>query len=218
MSPMETTLETGRRERRRQETEQRIFLAALKLFEQQGFMNTTVEQITEAADVGKGTFFNYFPSKEHVLLAVFAMVTEHFTELERQVPTITNVREHMMNFARQVRSQPGRTPLLLRNVFGAAMTNKVIHEPFRILMARAREVVTKVFARGQELGQIRTDLSAKDLARTLQQSILGTEMVWSVAAEKDDLNEWIECMFKIFWDGASARPFPVSPDGSQRRK
>lgn len=85
-------------------------------------------------------------------------------------------------------------------------------------MARAREVVTKVFARGQELGQIRTDLSAKDLARTLQQSILGTEMVWSVAAEKDDLNEWIECMFKIFWDGASARPLPAGPDGSQRRK
>jgi AcrR family transcriptional regulator len=206
MGTAANTLDLGRRERRRQETEQRIFLAALKLFEQQGFMNTTVEQITEAADVGKGTFFNYFPSKEHVLLAVFAMVTEHFTQLEREAPTITDVRKHMMHFARNVRNQPGRTPLLLRNVFGAAMTNQVVNDPFRMLMKRARQAVAKVMERGQELGQIRTDLSPADLARTLQQSILGTEMVWSVSAEPgEELNDWVDRMFDIFWEGALAR-------------
>ena len=206
MGTAENTLNLGRRERRRQETEQRIFLAALKLFERQGFMNTTVEQITEAADVGKGTFFNYFPSKEHVLLAVFAMVTQHFEQLEREAATITDVRKHMMHFAQNVRNQPGRTPLLLRNVFGAAMTNELVNEPFRILMKRARQAVAKVMARGQELGQIRTDLSPADLARTLQQSILGTEMVWSISAEPgEELNDWVARMFDIFWEGALAR-------------
>jgi AcrR family transcriptional regulator len=206
MSTAENIFDLGRRERRRQETEQRIFMAAFKLFEQQGFMNTTVEQITEAADVGKGTFFNYFPSKEHVLLAVFAMVTEHFTQLEREAPTITDVRSHMMHFAKHVRSQPGRTPLLLRNIFGAAMTNQVINEPFRMLMKRARGAVAKVMERGQELGELRTDLSPADLARTLQQSILGTEMVWSISADPgEELNDWVERMFDIFWEGALAR-------------
>jgi AcrR family transcriptional regulator len=169
-------------------------------------MNTTVEQITEAADVGKGTFFNYFPSKEHVLLAVFAMVTQHFEQLEREAATITDVRKHMMHFAQNVRNQPGRTPLLLRNVFGAAMTNELVNEPFRILMKRARQAVAKVMERGQELGQIRTDLSPADLARTLQQSILGTEMVWSISAEPgEELNDWVARMFDIFWEGALAR-------------
>ena len=56
-----------RRERRREETRECIFRAALKLFAERGVFATTVEDITEAADVGKGTFFNYFPSKEHVL-------------------------------------------------------------------------------------------------------------------------------------------------------
>src|SRR5512142_2816722 len=59
----------ARRERRRTETRERIFRAALKLFAERGVAATTVEDITEAADVGKGTFFNYFPSKEHVLAA-----------------------------------------------------------------------------------------------------------------------------------------------------
>src|ERR1700683_2420662 len=65
--PMVSPARLGRRERRRTETRERIFRAALKLFTQRGFLETTVEDITDAADVGKGTFFNYFPTKEHVL-------------------------------------------------------------------------------------------------------------------------------------------------------
>src|SRR6201997_5697381 len=60
---------SDRRKRRSNETRERLFRAALQLFAEKGFAETTVEDITEAADVGKGTFFNYFPTKEHVLAA-----------------------------------------------------------------------------------------------------------------------------------------------------
>src|SRR5262252_2533188 len=60
----------GRRERRKEETRKQIFQAAMKLFGKKGVFATTVEEITEAADVGKGTFFNYFPSKEAILSAL----------------------------------------------------------------------------------------------------------------------------------------------------
>ena len=59
--------EMGRRERRAAATRLRLFRCALRLFAKRGFQNVTVEDITEAADVGKGTFFNYFESKDHVL-------------------------------------------------------------------------------------------------------------------------------------------------------
>ena len=58
---------SNRRERHRSEIRERIFSSALRLFAEHGYLQTTVEDITEAADVGKGTFFNYFPTKEHVL-------------------------------------------------------------------------------------------------------------------------------------------------------
>ena len=57
----------GRRQRRAAETRLRLFRSALQLFAERGFANVRVEEITEAADVGKGTFFNYFESKDHVL-------------------------------------------------------------------------------------------------------------------------------------------------------
>ena len=60
----------SRRERRAAETRVRLFRCALQLFAERGFPNVTVEDITEAADVGKGTFFNYFESKDDVLSVV----------------------------------------------------------------------------------------------------------------------------------------------------
>ena len=55
-----TSPRTGRRERRAAETRVRLFRCALALIAERGLANVTVEDITEAADVGKGTFFNYF--------------------------------------------------------------------------------------------------------------------------------------------------------------
>ena len=66
-------LTSGRRQRRSSDIRERLFHASLDLFAQRGFAGTTVEDITNAADVGKGTFFNYFPSKDHILLAFAEM-------------------------------------------------------------------------------------------------------------------------------------------------
>jgi TetR/AcrR family transcriptional regulator, cholesterol catabolism regulator len=59
--------EPSRRERKKDETRERIFTEAIRLFSKRGFATTTIDDITERADVAKGTFFNYFPRKEAVL-------------------------------------------------------------------------------------------------------------------------------------------------------
>lgn len=58
----------GRRERKKQETRDRLHRAALELFAQQGFQQTRISEIAEAADVSESTFFRYFESKEGVAL------------------------------------------------------------------------------------------------------------------------------------------------------
>ena len=60
----------SRRERKKLETRQALLEAAWALFHDKGFHDTTIEEITDRADVAKGTFFNYFPSKEGVLLSL----------------------------------------------------------------------------------------------------------------------------------------------------
>lgn len=57
----------GRREQAKLERRERIYEAALSLFRAQGYDSTTVDQITRHAGMAKGTFFNYFPTKDAVL-------------------------------------------------------------------------------------------------------------------------------------------------------
>jgi AcrR family transcriptional regulator len=64
------TSSVGRRNRRAAETRLRLFRCALQLVAERGLPRVTVEDITEAADVGKGTFFNYFESKNHLLATI----------------------------------------------------------------------------------------------------------------------------------------------------
>jgi AcrR family transcriptional regulator len=59
----------GLRERKKLKTRETIRREAFRLIDSNGYANTTVEQIAEAAEVSPSTFFRYFPSKDSVLLA-----------------------------------------------------------------------------------------------------------------------------------------------------
>lgn len=57
----------GRRERRKLELRDRIRAAGLELFEAQGVEATKIQAICQRADIAQKTFFNYFPTKRHLL-------------------------------------------------------------------------------------------------------------------------------------------------------
>jgi AcrR family transcriptional regulator len=59
---------TGLRERKKQKTKEAIQREAMRLFQEKGYEETTIEEIAEAAEISPSTFFNYFPTKEDVVL------------------------------------------------------------------------------------------------------------------------------------------------------
>ena len=90
MSHMTSTVAAtapNRRERRIIETRRAIVESARELFERNGYTETTVDQIAEAADVAPRTFFRYFPTKEMLLFADFDEVRAAMLErLEASPP------------------------------------------------------------------------------------------------------------------------------------
>ena len=123
----------GRRERRRAATRERIFRAALHLFAERGFVATTVQDITEAADVGKGTFFNYFPTKEHLLAAFGEMQVAkvHAAAAEARRGD-QHSRQLLSRLIHNLAEEPGRSQALVRSLLAANMAS----EPVRHLMRR----------------------------------------------------------------------------------
>ncbi|TML12514.1 MAG: TetR family transcriptional regulator [Actinobacteria bacterium] len=78
--------ELGRRERKKLATRRALADAALRLFDQQGFDATTVEQIARVVDVSARTFHRYFERKEDVLFADHAERISNFRALLAQRP------------------------------------------------------------------------------------------------------------------------------------
>lgn len=72
------------RHRQKLELRQRLYRAAVDLFAAKGYEGTTVQQITDAVGVAKGTFFNHFPTKEHVVAQWYDGITVETLEAARR--------------------------------------------------------------------------------------------------------------------------------------
>lgn len=189
----------GRRERRATETRERIFRAALRLFAERGFVATTVKDITEAADVGKGTFFNYFPSKEHVLAAFGEMqASKVATVVADPAATKRPLEATMRRMVHALAEEPGRSPALMRAVLTATLMSAPVRHLMLRNLERARTVLAEFFAAAQRRGALRRDKKPEDIARAMQRMFFGTMFMWAVDPS-GELRERFEQSFELFW-------------------
>jgi AcrR family transcriptional regulator len=77
-------LATSRVERRKQQTRAALIAAAQRIYAERGSTDASIQQITDAADVGFGSFYNHFASKTELFdTAIAATLEEHAAWLER---------------------------------------------------------------------------------------------------------------------------------------
>jgi AcrR family transcriptional regulator len=207
-----------RRQRRSAETRERLFRAALATFAEKGFAETTVEDITNAADVGKGTFFNYFPSKDHILLAFGEM---QFSKLEAAVAEARSTNEPMPVFLRslgaRMTQEPTKNPAIIRALLQAYLSTTPVREAMVNLQKRVHELHTQMIQLGQERGEIRSDLPAAEIALVFRQTIFGTLLMWSLYGDAS-LHERMNAAFDVLWTGLSPRgEQPAPPNVSEQK-
>jgi AcrR family transcriptional regulator len=202
----------NRRLRHRNETRERIFRAALQLFAERGYLETTVEQITEAADVGKGTFFNYFPTKEHVLERYGE---ERVEAIERSLEAVRTGNQSVLSalkeLATDLAGQSSESPELLRAVFAANLTSAPVLRELQKRIERGRRLLTEIVILGQKNGDIRRDLSAPEMARLFRLIFMGVTFAWSVDPDSS-LRKTAEQVWDLMYSSFAAR------DGHTDRK
>jgi AcrR family transcriptional regulator len=198
----------GRRQRRSAETRERLFRSALDLFARKGFTETTVEDITEAADVGKGTFFNYFPSKDHILLAFGEM---QLGKLDSAVAEARRTGEpkFLRSLGVRMTQEPVRNPGIIRVLLQAYLAATPVREAMLDLQKRVRALHTEIVLLGQERGEIRRDLPAAEISDVFRQTIFGTLLFWSLHGDAT-LHARIDSAFNVLWSGLAPRNTEIS--------
>jgi len=192
----------GRRERRRRETREKLFRAAMKLFAEQGFLETTTQQISESADVGEGTFFNYFPTKGHVFTVLTDIQLDKVTQAQSAARDESRpTREVLRRLMHSIAQEPGRSPALTRSLFTAFLSNDVVREIVGLTLERGRKGLAHIISRGQRRGEIRRDRRAADLAMTFQKALSGSLLLWSMRP-KGRLKSSLDQTFIDFWESA----------------
>src|SRR5215813_13596486 len=172
---------SSRRLRRSAEIRERLFRSALDLFARKGFANTTVEDITEAADVGKGTFFNYFPSKDHILLAFGEMQLGKLeTAIAEARSSNMSVEDFLRALPNRMTQEPTRNPGIVRTLLQAYLSTTAVREAMVDMQRRVHALHTQIMEMGQERGEIRTDMAATEMASVFRQMIFGTLLFWSL--------------------------------------
>lgn len=157
---------SNRRQEQKAATARRIFAAAVTLFREQGFANTTVEQITRAAGVAKGTFFAHFASKEALLDHIGQIQMERIHAAIAADPSFAGgdararLRLVVRTLADGIMSQPAEMRALTVEILFHTSIFAVDRQGIGALDALLAQIV----AEGQAAGALRADLPAERVA------------------------------------------------------
>ena len=195
--------EMGRRERRSCETRERLFRAAMNLFRDNGFHKTTVEDITDAADVGKGTFFNYFPSKEHVLGVLGEIQMAKYDRAVR-IAHDQDARSALHWLFHALPAETGSSPDMVRSLMTVFMTSNEVREFLTNKLTLGRIKLGDTIRTAQHRGDIPSHHKPEELAFRFQQSAFGAMLLWTLQTPSPPLEKWLDQGFDFFWSAVMA--------------
>ncbi len=165
----------GLRERKKARTRASIREHALRLFREQTYQGTTVEQIAAAAEVSPSTFFRYFPTKEDIVLQD-DMDTRMIEALERQPADLgplsavrAATREMFTSYTQADLDLLGET---------TALTMTVPEGRARAMDEFARTIAVIGEALAKRTGRPTDDLAVRTIAGAIIGVIMSITMPW----------------------------------------
>jgi AcrR family transcriptional regulator len=189
-------MQEGLRARKKAATRLQLMTTALRLFAEQGFEQTTVEQIAAAADVAPRTFFRYFPTKLDVLFADHPEEIGFFTDaLAARTPgepVIDAVRRALLAGVAKAVSHPTRFVTRARLVSAVPAA----HAHGRYLDSKFEDVIAQAVAsdRGTDPSE---DLQARLIARVAWGAVCAARDVWVASGGEHDPAALIDEAFDL---------------------
>jgi len=186
------SLMTKRVNKRQQQaalTKAALFKSAIGLFNEKGFNEVTIEDITQRAGTAKGSFYTYFKTKSDIIIEEFRSIDDYYKRFERTLAKHTNAMDKILAFnkaqMRYVRDQVGNEmiKILYSNNLIEPSTEKILIDTSRYL----HTLVTGIIQEGQDEGLFRTDVPAERLAVIFNRAFRAVFLDWGISNNSFDL-------------------------------
>ena len=184
------------------QTKSRIVSAAWKLFYHNGYENTTIDDITEEAQVSKGTFYHYFQSKDALLSSLSYLFDKKYEELMKTMDPSLNPIEKLilMNHELFLMIENTVSVSLLSQLFGSQLTTKGerhLLDPDRTYYRLLRQIAID----GKESGLFSDDLSVNDITKAYAVFERAVMYDWCISDGNYSICQYSEKMLPRFLDG-----------------
>lgn len=169
------------RERQKADRRARILESALALIEERGLKGATFELIADRAGVSRGTVFNYFPTKESMLVAYFASQLEALADRSakrRAARALGGLAEVEYLFSELASFVAAHRELILPISFELLDPNAERSRAAYLALPLV-DLFRDALRRAQEEGRVRADFSPERLARTLANVYFITALQWA---------------------------------------
>ncbi len=186
-------------QKRSRETRAKLISAAVDLWREHGFDETTVAEVCDAAGVSKGTFYFYFPRKEDLLLELAVTTSERTdAEVQRQLesaqPTAELVHDLIVTMAKRTQRTP--RALLARTVQELLASVGQRWEDARGERSAFGQTFTRIFDRAKQRGELPDGYHPADLASMMTILLLQGMLGWAWGGYPTSLE-------KVLWSRAA---------------
>ncbi|CAN7483495.1 TetR/AcrR family transcriptional regulator [Paenibacillus sp. LjRoot153] len=189
------------REVRKQELKQQLFLKAIELFQEKGYDNVTVEEIASSCGIAKGTFFNYFPKKEHVLLHLGQSQVQFMSEIvqKHQVP---NLRERLRLIFNDLLSTYAEHSDLLKLTLSETMKSALLMKEESPNIVIFQQTLCQIINEAKDLHAFQTRWESSIIASVLVGIYFNTLLSWAmIQSQGEDLTVMFHKQMDVIWEG-----------------
>lgn len=185
-------------------TRGKIVSAAWKLFYQQGYDDTTIEEIVEESGTSRGSFYHYFEGKDALLSSLSYLFDDKYAELEKTMDPGLNPIEKLKYLNQELFLMIENTVSveLLSRLFATQLTTS----GERHLLNTNRtyyKLLRQITMEGQQQNIFKPELSVNDIMRAYAMFERGLMYEWCISGGNYSLCQHSATMMALFLEGLS---------------
>lgn len=186
-------------------TKGKIVSAAWKLFYEQGYENTTVEDIIFESGTSKGSFYHYFSGKDALLGTLSMIFDEKYELLKSQFSPEANVIDTLIFLNHELFTMIDNS--ISFELLSRLLSSQIITHGEKHLLDKNRtyfRLLTQIVRDSQQRGQLRSDMTVNEIVRGYAMFERALMYDWCLTSGEYSLTKYAEQMMPMFLNGFRA--------------